>query len=857
MTHLNTDKDFFLIDNQHPYPGLFSFREEDKEYFFGREREIKALTSLIEQNFLTIVFGKSGVGKTSLLRAGLIPWIRSNYYVPIILRIDFSNLEKTPLMQVKETIVSELNRVCPPATPFEGLTLWEYFSKIKKFNKIFNGIAKPILIFDQFEEIFTTERKNSASIDLFFTEISDLIENRLPDPVLKRLKRENETVSHLDPEPDLRVIISLREDYLAQLETFYRYIPSIRFSRFRVTEMKGIDAVEAVWKPAKELIKDRNIAEEIIKKIPGVTITDYKPFEIVDECWESKKIEPFLLSLFCYRANEERLNKGEPQISMRLIRDMDTEDLMHDFYEENIRDFSPHVRIALEELLVTGQGFRKRPEKQDLINYNVTDEDIEKLVNRRIIRKEIRDGKECVELIHDVLANILKDSRNKRKEEEKIEKAKRKKRIVTFVALFFLIIAAGLILYYLDQKAKIIDQIRERKKQERIAETEKKKRMTYEWAAYSIDVQKKDRDLSFRLAEAAYKQDPTNLVARKALLSVFYGGGFYGKVFEDKESEFSKTTSEKAIFFAAFSPNGRQLLTVTSKKANIWNWNPKQIVKDKKLILELGGDLEFSRNAVFSPDGTYIAFCTNDDKQIALWNLSKNEWIMLKLEGGVNSLTFSPNQKNILAASLDKKIRLFDLTGERIRAFTEHSGQVISVAFSPDGKWIAGAGWDKIVQLEPLNGNSIEKKVKRFNNVINSISFSPDGAKLAIGNADGSVRLWNYKTSESIQDMGKHDEDVSCVTFSPDGQYILSTSKDKTTRLMTLNNFLVIEFKEDKDTINTAAFSPDGNYILIAPAHGPAQLRPVAPEEIIRIINKRGDVPQLDTAQELTYNIKK
>jgi hypothetical protein len=72
-----------IIDDQHPYAGLFAFREEDRDYFFGREREINALVKLIDKKVLTVLFGKSGVGKTSLLRAGLIPRLRSNYYLPI------------------------------------------------------------------------------------------------------------------------------------------------------------------------------------------------------------------------------------------------------------------------------------------------------------------------------------------------------------------------------------------------------------------------------------------------------------------------------------------------------------------------------------------------------------------------------------------------------------------------------------------------------------------------------------------------------------------------------------------------------------------------------------------------------
>jgi hypothetical protein len=91
-------KDSYIIDDQHPYPGLFYFREQDKDYFFGRDREIQELTQLIEDNVLTVVFGKSGMGKTSLLQAGLIPWIRKNYFLPIYIRVNFDEQASPPIL---------------------------------------------------------------------------------------------------------------------------------------------------------------------------------------------------------------------------------------------------------------------------------------------------------------------------------------------------------------------------------------------------------------------------------------------------------------------------------------------------------------------------------------------------------------------------------------------------------------------------------------------------------------------------------------------------------------------------------------------------------------------------------------
>src|SRR5580765_3079260 len=88
------------VDVQRPFQGLRSYEEKNKTQFGGRDAEIRELYNLVEANRLTIVFGKSGIGKTSLIKAGLIPELQKNYFFSIYLRIDYSS-NKTPLNQVR------------------------------------------------------------------------------------------------------------------------------------------------------------------------------------------------------------------------------------------------------------------------------------------------------------------------------------------------------------------------------------------------------------------------------------------------------------------------------------------------------------------------------------------------------------------------------------------------------------------------------------------------------------------------------------------------------------------------------------------------------------------------------------
>ena len=134
-------------------------------------------------------------------------------------------------------------------------------------------------------------------------------------------------------------------------------------------------------------------------------------------------------------------------------------------------------------------------------------------------------------------------------------------------------------------------------------------------------------------------------------------------------------------------------------------------------------------------------------------------------------------------------------------------------------------------------------------------AFSPDGQLIVTGGMDGSVHLWDLKDMKS-RTLGTHKEAVTSAVFSPGGEYILTGSEDRTVRFLTKNNFLVFEFKGFTEIIHSASFSPDGKYILIAPARGPAQLRLIDPQEIIRLVNSKGKVRQLSEDEKETYNLR-
>ena len=214
------------VDPQHPWLGLASFTEEMRGYFYGRDEEVAELARRVQRKLLTILFGQSGLGKTSILRAGIVPRLRSEGYCPVYVRIDYSPEAPAPSEQIKQAIfraTRSSGQWTQTGVAVEGESLWEFLHHRDDVLRDESGKTLiPLLIFDQFEEIFTLAqsddfgRKRAAE---FLEDLADLVENRAPAALEAKMDRDEATVERFDfTRSDYRIMIALREDYLAHLE---------------------------------------------------------------------------------------------------------------------------------------------------------------------------------------------------------------------------------------------------------------------------------------------------------------------------------------------------------------------------------------------------------------------------------------------------------------------------------------------------------------------------------------------------------------------------------------------------------------------------------------------------------------
>ncbi|HEY6482033.1 MAG TPA: hypothetical protein VIY54_00745, partial [Steroidobacteraceae bacterium] len=404
------------VDERNPWLGLASFTEETREYFYGREEEVAELARRVQRKRLTVLFGQSGLGKTSILRAGLVPRLRGQGYCPVYVRIDYARQAPEPAEQIKQAIARTARRSgewTQAGVAVEGESLWEFLHHRDDVLHDESGATLiPLLIFDQFEEIFTLAQSDDfgrARAARFIADLADLVENRPPRQLEEKLDQDDSAAERFDfARSDYRVLIALREDYLAPLEGLKASMPSVTQNRLRLAPMTGAQALAAVMRPGKGLVSEE-VAAAIVRFVAGGA-------ELANA-----EVEPSLLSLICRELNDTRLAQGREEISLDLLAGSHAS-ILSNFYERCLVDQPPAVRRVIEDELLTESGFRENVAEEKLLKSfsaaGAAPDALAVLVNRRLLRIEERLDVRRVELTHDVLCGVVKNSRDLRHERE-------------------------------------------------------------------------------------------------------------------------------------------------------------------------------------------------------------------------------------------------------------------------------------------------------------------------------------------------------------------------------------------------------------------------------------------------------
>lgn len=412
------------VDEEGPWPGLFPYSEDASRFFNGRERETAELLRLVRRDTLCLLYGQSGLGKSSLIQAGLFPRLRQEGLLPVYLRLDYAarDLElRAQFWQVFSRVLD--SHGIDARRPRSDESLWEYFNDAAlEFWDARNRALTPVLVLDQFEEVFTTGgAKGAAPAEgSFLRELGDLIDARVPAAVRELLENDPGASARFHfGAPRFRVLFGFREDFLPEFEDLFRALRLPAGSRLRLTRMREEQALEAVRRTGGRLV-DGEVAAQIVAFVSGRE----SAIRV-----RNAEVEPALLSVVCYELNNRRRQRGETHISSSLLSGA-REQIIDEFYHRSLAGTPAPVREFVEEELLTESGFRDSAAIDDALKRpGVTEAAIRDLVEKRVVRLEERFGVLRIELTHDILTPVVRRDRDERQERLRAQAERERERV--------------------------------------------------------------------------------------------------------------------------------------------------------------------------------------------------------------------------------------------------------------------------------------------------------------------------------------------------------------------------------------------------------------------------------------------
>jgi photosystem II stability/assembly factor-like uncharacterized protein len=403
-----------MMENLHRYPGAQPFRDDDfsRRTFFGREPASVALTDQILANRLLIVYAKSGLGKTSLLNAGVAPRLREAGSLPLFVRVN--DQKRGPLFSVLEGVKAEAERQQVEYVPGDTSSLWSFFKTVEFWRN--DLLMTPVLILDQFEELFTLQSQEAR--EGFLSELGYLIRGIAPPSQQKIEAKISEGP------PSIRVVLSLREDFLGLLEEASDHIPQILDHRYRLAPLSYEMASKAITGPAAIETGDASTRAFRLEPEVVTSVLDYLSKSTVGARVPSAgHVEPFHLQLICQRieriaAFKQKASSGEIVISFKdLGGDAALAETLESFYTDAIRSLPARylrgaVRVLCEQYLISPEGRRLSVEERELLRQlKLPRETLSQLVDRRLLRTDRRSDSTYYELSHDALVQPVLASR--------------------------------------------------------------------------------------------------------------------------------------------------------------------------------------------------------------------------------------------------------------------------------------------------------------------------------------------------------------------------------------------------------------------------------------------------------------
>lgn len=732
-----------------PFKFLDFYTREDRAIFFGRDREIDELYHRVFESKILLVYGISGTGKSSLIHCGLANKFQESDWFPLHVRRG-KNILESLFSSMRDFAQTPLKQADLTSSAF-----------LKSLRSLYLDYYKPIhFIFDQFEELFIF---GSTSEKTEFIEV---------------IKSLSESDIHC------RFIFVMREEYLAGMTEFEKYIPHFLSNRVRIEKMSPVNAKLAVEGPCKvfNIKVERGFAEKLVNRLTNA-----------DSEIELTYLQVFLDKL--YRLAKADAVDGIIELKIGLLQKTENIiDVLGSFLEEQIEQLpDPNLAISVLKSFISIKGTRRQMTLKEVKNFLFTigrpidEEDIKPLVQKLIQLRILRDKDQNnrYELRHDALAAVIN------------KKISVLERDIIEIRHF---LENGYLIY--EKRGKLLAK----EDLKYIAPYEEKLFLGQEIKEF---VAKSKHELS-KSKRRLRNYQITLVVSVIAILSAFALWAFTEKnkanylYIKSKASNFNYLSKQ----VVDQNPNNALRLAEYAFMLDSSNYdiksNIKQIYYNNSFYLKKKLPVEGYQINAISEDGSSLLI--SSENSVYLTDMEGNKLQSFRgHRGEIIAAVFSPDGKFILTGSYDKTARLWDMNGNTIKIL-HHRGEVGHVTFSADGKLLLTSSWDNISNLWDLSGRLINTFPDNFLTAI-----SPDG-HLLLGHKDRTSFVCDLN-GKILQIFEGHTDIITTLAFSPDGKTILSGSRDMTLRLYSIDGQLQTVFHDHSSAISSAVFSADGNRI--------------------------------------------
>lgn len=861
-----------VVDAEHPWPGLMPFTEDASAWFHGRDREATELLRLIKREPLTVLFGQSGLGKSSLINAGLFPKLRVEDFFPVYIRLDVSATAPAFSEQVKSGLVANCTEhaIDAPA-PLAADALWTYFHRRDTdFWSSRNKLLTPVIVFDQFEEIFTLGRHAEALEKRcrdFVTELADLIEDRMPLDLATVLEANPTLGEEIDfAKQRCKIVFSFREDYLPEFEGLRSQIRSIMQNRMRLTRMSGTAACGAIQQAGGKLVS-ASVAEQIVLFVAAQR-AGRNSIEM-----DRQEVEPALLSVVCRELNNQRIREQRPQITADLLQDGAQQRIIQDFYEASLDDLDSRVRNFVEDQLLTDAGYRDSAALDDALRMpGVTRERIDTLISRRLLRLEERSGVLRVELTHDVLTQVARDSRDLRKAEEEAARQReietaRRRRIRRLAALGVVTVACLLGI------AVVFAVLLNRANEERRHLIQTQSLMLLSRANTGLD-QGIPAEPYAVLAQAI-RLNPDNRAAVARAVSLLEQRRHAVQISSIKltaqtnlawydNDHFLLGSTATQLWSNLNQPDKGQVIGILSAKGDHEDFGLISPVLGEPRLLSAGMQETSAQSKTTDASAPYayhaesrlLSFISSQ-MVLHLFDPASRQRLgrSVQLSGIPHALQISPNRKwvaaldgkgNLLLANLEAKQHVTlpagqeKLSEDNALPFVTDQGTAL-ICFeqgcslfrpdnhpqkristknssyakaSPDGRWAAIASGSEIRLYDLTTVSPEGSSPLPHQAAVRNLAFSPDSRYLASASLDKHARVWEISNQRMVGDM-KHDGAVLSVHFAGSAEKLVTGSADGAARVwQPFLGKLLVEPMVHPDAVLDALPQPDGQHLL-------------------------------------------